>query len=74
MMGMKWMMNELECEEAVIAKIRQRRDAGRKKYGKTMERDDFDTEKWASMLQEELLDASVYIERLMRELAKFKAK
>jgi hypothetical protein len=57
-----------ECEEAVIAKIRERRDAGRKKYGTTMERGDLTAKQWLKHAQEEALDLAIYLERLMRDL------
>lgn len=62
------MSNEQEIEERVIAKIRQRRDAGRIKYGTTMEREDLSFTQWLQHLQEELMDAAIYAEKLMREL------
>ncbi len=64
------MMNELECEEAVIAKIRQRRDAGRKKYGKTMERDDLSLKDWCIHAMEESLDHAIYLQRIIKEMEK----
>ena len=36
-----------ECEEQVIAAIRERRERGRSKYGTTMERDDLTPAQWA---------------------------
>lgn len=57
-----------EIEERVIAKIRQRRDAGRRKYGTTMERNDLSFAQWLQHLQEELMDAAIYAEKLLREL------
>lgn len=62
------MSNENEIEERVIAKIRQRRDAGRSKYGTTMERNDLSFAQWLQHLQEELMDAAIYAEKLIREL------
>jgi hypothetical protein len=53
------------CEEAVIAKIRLRQKAGLTKYGVTMERTDLTHAQWLNHLQEELLDAAVYIEKLL---------
>lgn len=54
-----------KIEENVIDKIRRRADTGLSKYGKTMERKDLYFKEWAQHLQEELLDAAVYLERLM---------
>lgn len=53
-----------EIEERVIAAIRSRRDAGRAKYGTTMERKDLSFIQWVQHLQEELLDAAIYAEKL----------
>jgi hypothetical protein len=53
------------CEEAVIAKIRLRQKAGLTKYGVTMERTDLTHAQWLNHLQAELLDAAVYIEKLL---------
>lgn len=57
----------VECEEAVIQKIRLRRNAGRKKYGTTMERTDLNRLQWLQHAQEEAMDLAIYLERLMRE-------
>jgi hypothetical protein len=56
-----------EVEEAVVAKIRQRRDAGRAKYGTTMEREDLTFLEWINHIQEELLDAAIYAEKIKRD-------
>jgi len=54
-------------EDNVCNKINQRAKVGKKKYGVTMERQDLDTMDWLKHLQEELMDAAVYVERLMEE-------
>ena len=54
-------------EENVCVKITQRAKVGKKKYGVTMEREDLNTMDWLNHLQEELMDAAVYVERLMNE-------
>ena len=60
-----------KVEDRVIAKIKERAEIGGKKYNTTMERTDFTTEDWLRYLQEELLDAAIYTEKLlMRELNK----
>ena len=56
--------------ESLLAKYKQRSEAGIKKYGTTLERDDLTPEQWITHLQEELMDASLYIERLLIELKK----
>ena len=55
-----------EVEEKVIEKIRMRAEVGNKKYNTTMERTDLTYEEWRQHLQEELLDACVYLEKLMQ--------
>lgn len=52
-------------EERVIQKIRTRAETGYKKYGVTMERTDLSFEEWVAHLQEELMDAAIYAERLL---------
>jgi hypothetical protein len=58
-----------ECEERVIAKIRERRAAGRVKYGCTMERTDLTRLDWLNHAQEEAMDLAIYLERLIEEEA-----
>lgn len=55
---------ELENEERVVARIRKRRDAGRAKYGTSMERKDLTTLEWINHAQEEAMDFMIYLERL----------
>ncbi|MAP53689.1 MAG: hypothetical protein CL605_02175 [Altibacter sp.] len=54
-------------EDEVCKKIQQRAGVGKKKYGTTMERTDLSVHEWLVHLQEELMDAAVYVERLMEE-------
>lgn len=51
--------------EAVKAKLDERAARGLEKYGVTTERTDLDTIAWLTHLQEEMLDAAVYIQRLL---------
>lgn len=44
--------------------LKSRMEAGYKKYGVTTERDDLTTLQWLVHLQEELLDAAIYVEAL----------
>ena len=57
-------------EERVIEQIRQRAIKGREKYGVTLEREDLSILDWLQHLQEELMDATAYIERLKEDYAK----
>ena len=50
--------------EAVVAQLRTRAEKGKSKYGTTMERDDLTFIEWIQHLQEELMDAVVYIEKI----------
>jgi hypothetical protein len=56
-----------KIEKRVIDKINQRAEIGKQKYGVTMERTDLSTYEWLNHLQEELLDAIIYIEKLKDE-------
>lgn len=51
--------------DRVIAKYHERSQAGIKKYGTMLTRDDLSELEWLKHLQEELQDATLYIERLM---------
>lgn len=53
-----------KIEQQVIDKINQRAAIGKNKYGITMERQDLNKADWLNHLQEELLDAIIYIEKL----------
>jgi hypothetical protein len=53
--------------EAVVAQLRTRAEKGKSKYGTTMERDDLTFTQWIQHLQEELMDAVVYIEKIKGE-------
>lgn len=54
--------------EAVKAAFTERAKRGYEKYGTTTERTDIDLKGWLQHLQEELMDAVVYIERIKGEL------
>lgn len=54
-----------KIEEKVIEKLRTRAAAGKAKYGTTMERNDISNAEWLQHLQEELLDAAVYVQKLL---------
>lgn len=53
--------------QAVVSMLLQRMVIGYEKYGVTTEREDLTVEQWLQHLQEELLDASIYIERLKND-------
>ena len=54
--------------EKVITQLRDREEEGLLKYGVNTERKDLSTLEWLQHLQEELMDASVYIEKLKNEM------
>lgn len=54
--------------QLVKAKFEQRSQTGIKKYNTTLEREDLDLQEWLNHLQEELMDATLYIERLKAEI------
>ena len=51
--------------EAVRAKLLARSQVGLRKYGTTTERNDLTPLDWLRHLQEELMDAAVYIEAIL---------
>ena len=53
--------------EAVIAKFQHRSEVGINKYGKTLDRTDLNYKDWLNHIQEELMDAILYCERLRKE-------
>jgi len=53
---------------AVALQVLNRAETGFKKYGVNAARTDLSTLQWVQHLQEELLDAAVYLERLKSEL------
>jgi hypothetical protein len=52
----------------VLEKFKERSDTGIKKYGVTLEREDLNLVEWLTHLQEELMDATLYIHKLRSEL------
>ena len=54
--------------ENVVKQLRDREEKGLLKYGVNTERKDLTTLEWLQHLQEELMDASVYIEKLKNEM------
>lgn len=53
--------------EATVDKFVSRSDVGFEKYGKTLQDDKSDLLVWLNHLQEELMDATLYIQRLKAE-------
>ena len=61
-------MAEDSIVEAVVKSYKQRSKVGIKKYNKTMDRNDLSPLEWLQHLQEELMDATLYLEKLKKEL------
>lgn len=56
-----------KIEDEVCRKIQKRAEVGLKKYGVTVERNDLEFLDWLNHLQEELMDATVYIEKIIQD-------
>ena len=54
--------------QSVVNKFVDRSDVGFAKYGKTMRDDPSDVFVWLNHLQEELMDATLYLQRLKEEI------
>ena len=54
---------------SVVQSFHERSRAGQLKYGTTLDRTDLTPQQWAQHMQEELMDAILYLERLKREIA-----
>jgi hypothetical protein len=52
--------------EGVIDQFRTRAEQGKAKCGTTMDRNDLTPMEWIQHLQEELMDAVVYLEKIKR--------
>ena len=57
---------------SVVAKYQERSALGIRKYGTTLDRSDLTLEQWITHVQEELMDATLYLERLKREVESIK--
>ncbi len=54
--------------ENVVKQLRDREEEGLRKYGVNTERTDLTSLEWLQHLQEELMDASVYIEKIKNDI------
>ena len=61
-------MNMDKNVENVVRQLRDREEEGLRKYGVNTERTDLPSLEWLHHLQEELMDASVDIEKLKNEI------
>ena len=55
--------------QSVVNKFVDRSDVGFAKYGKTLRNDQSDIFVWLNHLQEELMDATLYLQRLKEEIS-----
>lgn len=53
--------------ESVVEQYKERSEVGIKKYNKTLDRDDLSSLEWLKHLQEELMDATLYIEKIIQD-------
>ena len=65
-LGTRWICKKVPSGTllSLLQRFRQREFDGTKKYGKTLDRTDLSHDEWLNHLQEELMDAALYIERL----------
>ena len=54
--------------KSVVSSYKERSRVGIEKYNKTMDRSDLSISEWLQHLQEELMDATLYIEKLKQTL------
>ncbi|CAB5218071.1 hypothetical protein UFOVP203_48 [uncultured Caudovirales phage] len=65
------MQNNQELDsivESVVMKYKQRANVGLTKYGTNLDRTDLNIKDWTEHLQQELMDAVLYLEKLKNEL------
>lgn len=63
------MENKLDSiVESVISKYKDRAKIGFTKYGTNLDRTDLNTKEWAEHLQQELMDAVLYLEKFKEGL------
>lgn len=54
--------------ESVVIKYKERANLGLTKYGTNLDRTDLNVKDWTEHLQQELMDAVLYLEKLKSEL------
>jgi hypothetical protein len=69
---MKWESNFSHGQDSIVNSViesfKERSTSGIKKYNTTLDRTDLSTLDWIKHLQEELMDAILYVERLKKEI------
>ena len=61
-------MGQDSIVDSVIESFKERSTSGIKKYNTTLDRNDLSLLDWLTHLQEELMDATLYVERLKKEI------
>lgn len=64
------MSDKPSTTERIIAELRDRHEKGLAKYGVTVDRADLTHMQWGQHLKEELMDATLYVQRLMDTMNK----
>jgi hypothetical protein len=62
--GLPHLLQKDSIVNSVIAKFQERSELGMKKYGVTLDREDLSFNDWVQHMQEELMDAILYLEKL----------
>jgi len=69
---MKWESNFSHGQDSIVNSViesfKGRSTSGIKKYNTTLDRTDLSPLDWLTHLQEELMDATLYVERLKKEI------
>ncbi len=62
-------MKNKKIEDTIVKKVvdkyEERSAVGIKKYGTTLDRNDLEFKEWILHLQEELMDATLYLEKIL---------
>jgi len=62
-------MKNKKIEDTIVKKVvnkyQERSAVGIKKYGTTLDRNDLELKEWILHLQEELMDATLYLEKIL---------
>ena len=63
-------MKNKKIEDTIVKKVvdkyEERSAVGIKKYGTTLDRNDLELKEWIIHLQEELMDATLYLEKILK--------
>lgn len=57
-----------EIVKRVLAKYVERSNVGLKKYGTPLTRNDLTLDQWIEHLQQEMMDATLYLERIKKDI------